>query len=410
MILGHVIALELTVWQTIACSRAAGCARFAYNWGLAEWTRQYRSGGKPNANKLKKQFNSIKGTLFPWIYDSPKDANQEAFADLGTAFKNFFAWLKSDRKGPKVGYPVKKKKWDHDSFYVSNDKFKMDPGGKYVTLPKIGRVRIREPLRLPGKIMSARVTRIANRWYLSVQVECGEVKRPSTHQNKIIGIDLGIKTTIVRSVGLPIQAPRPLRKALGQLRRAQRQVCRRVKGSRNRAKACREVARINARVARVRKDFQHKVTTMLCRENQTVVIEDLNVAGMKRNRRLARALVDIGFATLRLFLGYKGPLHGTNIVVASRWFPSSKRCSHCGNVKAELLLSERTYRCDVCGFVCDRDLNAALNLMQYPGLPDNWDRRIPTPSGDHTSTDSTSSACTIVEVGTKPCSSLLSTS
>ena len=379
MILGQVIALQLTVWQTIACSRAAGCARFAYNWALEEWTRQYRAGGKPNANKLKKQFNKIKGDLFPWIYDSPKDANQEAFADIGTAFKNFFESLSGKRKGPKIGYPVKKKKFEHDSFYVSNDHFKMDPGGKYVTLPKIGRVRIRETLRFQGKIMGARVTRVADRWYLSVQVECGEVKRPATHKVKVLGVDLGIKTTIFTSEGEPISGPTPLKKALKQLRRTQRKAARRVKGSKNQIDAYLQIAKINARVVNVRRDFQHKITTKICRENQTVVIEDLNVEGMKRNRRLARALHDIGFATILRFLGYKGPLHGTHIIQASRWFPSSKRCSHCGNVKEHLDLSERIYRCDACGFVCDRDLNAALNLKQYPGLPGNWGISSPTP-------------------------------
>ena len=403
MILGHVIALELTVWQTIACSRAAGCARFAYNWALAEWTRQYRAGGKPNANKLKKQFNAIKGTLFPWIYDSPKDANQESFADLGTAFKNFFESLSGKRKGPKIGYPVKKKKFEHDSFYISNDRLRFDPGGKYVTLPKIGRVRIREPLRFQGKIMGARVMRIADRWFMSVQVECGEVRRPATHEVKVLGVDLGIKTTLFTSEGKPVNGPTPLKKALKQLRRANRRAARRVKGSKNQIKAYRQIAKIHARVVNVRRDFQHKITTQICRENQTVVIEDLNVEGMKRNRRLARALSDIGFATILRFLGYKGPLHGTAIVQASRWFPSSKRCSHCGHIKAELSLSERTYRCDVCGFVCDRDLNAALNLMQYPGLPDNWGNRSPYALvGDLANTGGTKPASRVVDQGTKP--------
>ena len=235
MILGHQIELDPNDRQANCFARAAGCHRSAFNWGLNEWNRQYRAGGKPTAAKLKKQYNQIKEEQFPWVYESPKDANQEAFADLGQAWKNHFDSRSGKRKGPKVRRPKLKRKGDHDGFYLSNDRFKMDPGGRYVRLPKIGRVRIREPLRFEGKIMSARITRLADRWYMSINVEVGEVKRPSAHKvnasgkHEVLGIDLGIKTTVVMSEGEPIQAPKPLQKALKKLRRANRKLHRRVK-------------------------------------------------------------------------------------------------------------------------------------------------------------------------------------
>ena len=159
---------------------------------------------------------------------------------------------------------------------------------------------------------------------------------------------------------------------------------RREKGSRNRHKARLHVARIHERVANIRKDFMHKITTRLCRENQAVCIEDLNVKGMMANHCLARAISDVGFGMFRQFVTYKGPIYGCEVIIADRFFPSSKRCSRCGHVKEVLSLSERTYTCDVCAMVKDRDENAALNLESYPRLAGNG--RKATPTDDSSST------------------------
>jgi putative transposase len=229
--LGHSIALDPTGKQANQMARAAGCSRFAYNWGLAEWGRQYKSGGKPSANKLKKQFNSIRGKEFPWSYESPRDATSQPFADLDKAFSAFFASIKGTRKGPKIGYPTPRRRGQDDSFYVANDKFRIV--GNKIFLPKIGPVKMREELRLAGKILSARVFRKAGRWYVSVQVQ-GEFRRPTTHLRPIIGVDLGIKVAVMPSHGDPIEAPKPLAANLKQLRRANRKLHRRQKGSKNR--------------------------------------------------------------------------------------------------------------------------------------------------------------------------------
>jgi putative transposase len=407
MILGHVIALDPTFKQANAMARGAGCARFTDNWGLDEWERQYKAGLKPNAGKVKKAFNAIKGVEFPWIYESPKDANQQAFSDLGSAFANFFRWRR-ERTGPKVGYPTKRRKFVDDAFYVSNDKFHIHADKKRVYLSVIGSVRMHERLRLDGRVLSARCYRKAGRWYMAVQADVLDARQAAAHIRPIVGVDLGLKTALVISRGgpidtpEPIDAPKPLKHALGALRRANRCLHRRTKGSTNRRKAAAKLARIHARIANIRMDFMHKVTTRLCRENQAVVIEDLNVSGMLRNHRLARAIADVGFGMFRRFMTYKAPIYRSELIVADRWFASSKRCHKCGSVKPELSLSERTYTCEACRLVADRDHNASFNLEAYPRLAGNG--RKTTPTDDQPSTPWVRPRRkAVLEVGTKPC-------
>jgi len=398
---GQVIRLDPTYRQANAMARAAGCARFSFNWGLDEWGRQYRAGGKPNANKLKRQFNTVKDKLFPWIYESPKDANQEAFNDLGASFKNWFDWMKGKRKGRKVGYPRFKKRGKHDAFYLSNDKFSVHERGErgLVRMSVIGTVRMQERLNLEGKNLSARVFRKADHWYISIQVEL-DARVSHVHEHAIVGIDLGVKTAMVPSHGDPVDSPKPLKKALKQLRRASRRLSRRpTPGGKNRRKAKILLAKCHERVANIRNNFLHQITTKIVRENQTVVIEDLAVQGMMRNHKLARAISDVGMSMFRRFVTYKFADYGGHVIVADRWFPSSKRCSGCGHVKDELPLSMRTYVCDKCGLVIDRDRNAALNLEQYPRLAGNL-----TPTDTGTSTSGLApEASAVVEVGTIPC-------
>lgn len=392
----HVITLDPTARQAEAFARSCGVARFTYNWAVAKCVA---IGKVPDLRALKREFNAIKRAEFPWMMESPRDANSQPFADLQAAFTAFFASLSGKRKGPKIARPTFHKKGQNDSFYVANDQFRFDGDGSRVRLPVIGWVRIREPLRLVGKILSGRVTRTADRWYLSVQVE-GEFRRPTTPTRDIVGVDLGVKTAVVTSAGDHIAAPKPLRKRLKALRKAQQQLSRRTKGGKNREKSKMRVARIHARVANVRKDFMHKVTTRLVRENQAVVIEDLNVAGMLKNHRLARAISDVGFGMFRRMLEYKAPLYGCDLIVADRWFPSSKTCHRCHAVKGEMSLSDRTFRCDACGLAIDRDDNASMNLETYPRFAGNAPKG-ETPTDTSTSTRRRRRASAVVEVGTE---------
>lgn len=376
MILAHKIALDPTLEQARYFGQASGTARFVWNWGLAEWNRQSEAGEKPNALRLKKQFNAIKYEEFPWIAEIHRDAHAQPFTNLGTAWSRYFAALKAGavpapqdraarralkKKGVKLAYPPTfKKKGERDAFYVANDKFRLD--GAVVILPKVGPVKLREALRFEGKILSGTVSRTADRWFLGVQVEVADATRERTGDG-VVGVDLGIKATLTLSTGEAIPGPKPLKKALRRLKIRSRRHHRTVKGGKNRRRLAHRLAKLHARIAHVRADFIHKNTTRLCRGNQTVVIEDLHVKGMLANDRLSRAIGDVGFGEIRRQLDYKAPLFGTRLIVADRWFPSSRLCSACGVLyPGDWSLKIREWDCPHCGAHHDRDVNAAKNL------------------------------------------------
>lgn len=403
---GHVIRLDPTHKQANALACAVGVSRFSYNWGLAEWTKQYKAGEKPNALNLHKQFNAVKHEQFPWVMGSPRSANSRPFIDLGQAFSNFFSSCKGTRKGRKIGYPTFRKRGVDDSFYVANDGFSVRQRGKrgVVRLPVIGDVRMQEALRWQGKIVSGRVYRQADHWYIAITTEL-RVQVPHVHAHVIVGVDLGLKTAVVTSRGDFIDAPKPLRAALQQLKRANRKLHRRKKGSKNRDKARIVLARLHQHIANIREDFWHKTTTKLCRENQTVLIEDLSMAFMLKNRKLSRAVLDVSLGMFKPMMVYKADKYCGQVIVADKWYPSTQRCTNCGNIKTgedKIGLEVREYVCEKCGHVAERDLNAALNLEQYPGLQGNWDRKVQTPMDDCASTlASIGRASAVAEVGTK---------
>ena len=352
MMRAHRIALDPTVEQRIAFAKACGVARKAWNWGLGEWNRSHEAGEKTDAEEIKKKWNKIKLVSFPWVRESPKDANQRPFTYLGAAFQRFFK--------TRAGRPSFKHKGDHDSFYVSNSTFSVD--GATVKLPRIGCVRMTEPLRLEGRIMSGTVSRDADRWFLSVTVDMPDAVKPRPASGEV-GVDLGVNTALMLSDGRAFQSPKPLTQYLKKLRRCSRQHSRKQKGSNNRMKSARRLARLHARIKNTRRDWTHKVTTEVCRENQTICLEDLNVKGMMATHCSARGVSDISFYEIRRQFEYKAPMYGGKVVVINRWLPTSKACSNCGCKKDVLARKERTYHCDHCGFSLDRDLNAARNIL-----------------------------------------------
>ena len=392
MLLAHRIRLDPNAAQRDYFARAAGTARRAWNWGLAEWLRQRDAGGKPNAMALKKQFNAIKYVDpewcdedgQPWLKTMHRDSHAQPFAHLGRAWSRYFEQIKA--KLPAHQPRFKKKGRCPDSFYVANDKFRLE--GMNIVLPKIGCVALRETLRLDGRTMGATVQREADNWYVSVQVELttGAAVRARTGDG-VIGVDLGINAAATLSTGEAIASPKPLKAALRRLRIRSRRVSRKFKAakaaagicgaipkgtrlpiSKNRTKGAQALARLHARVAAVRSDFTHKLTTRLCRENQTVVIEDLHVKGMLANGRLARSLSDISFGRIRRQLEYKALRYGTHLIVADRWYASSKLCSGCGFKHSALALNERAWTCPECGAQHDRDHNAAINLQRLAAV------------------------------------------
>ena len=358
MILAHKIRLVPTPKQEAYFRRACGTARFTYNWALAEWKQQYAAGAKPNGVALKKQFNAIRREQYPWTYEVHRDCTARAFDHLQEAFRNFFRRVKA---GGKPGYPrFKKKGRSRDSFYIANDCFSV--AVKYAKLPFVGAVKTREPLRWTGKITGGTVRREADSWFLVVQVDVGEFRRPRTADG-IVGVDLGIATTVTLSTGEKIDGPKALRAAMQRLQRLSRQHARKWKGSKNREKASAKLARLHRRIANIRMDWLHKVTTRLCRENQAIGIEDLNVQRMIRERGFGRSISDEAFGEFRRQLTYKAPIYDDEVHVADRFYASSKTCSDCGEVVAMLPLSVREWACAACGSVHDRDENAAINLV-----------------------------------------------
>lgn len=408
MLLAHRIRLDPTAAQRGYFMRAAGTTRRVWNWALAEWLRQRDAGGKPNAMALKKQFNAIKychpdwldqdGN--PWLRTMHRDSHSQPFAHLAQAWSRYFGQIKAGVQA----YPprFKKKGRCPESFYVANDKFRLDDA--CIVLPKLGRVKLREALRFEGKIMGATVLREVDHWYVSVQVDVPQQQANCQRTGDgICGVDLGISAAATLDSGEQIVSPRPLKAALRRLRIRSRRANRKLAASRkaagipgaihagahlpisnNRMKDNRRLASLHARIAAVRCDFTNKLTTRLCRENQTVVVEDLCVKGMLRNATLARSISDIGFGRIRAQLAYKSERYGTVVIVADRWFPSSKLCSACGFKHTGLVLSERYWTCEACGARHQRDHNAAINLRRLATgqAGDASKLRYPRPAGD----------------------------
>lgn len=334
-------------------------ARFAYNWALAEWKRQYEawkadnSLPKPSQAALRRQLNAIKREQFPWVLEVTKNAPQMAIIQLGQAFQNFFSG--------RAKYPKFRKKGVDDRFTLTNDQFSID--GCRIRIPSLGWVRMREPLRFSGKIMSATVSRVADRWFVSVTVDTMDDSHlPKAENQGAVGVDLGVSVLATLSTGEVIPSPKPHKALLGRLRRLSRSLSRKQKGSANRNKARLKVTKLHARIAAIRSDAVHKLTTNLTRRFHTIGIEDLNVRGMVKNRHLARSIADMGFFEFRRQLEYKAAMRGGQVVVADRFYPSSKTCSCCGHILESLPLSVREWTCPECGARHDRDVNAAINL------------------------------------------------
>ena len=374
--------------QRTAFRRAAGCARWAYNWGLkrkidawdarkvalAAGVSKAEAPKVPTAIDLHKELNLLKKAPLseggvPWMYESSKAAPQEALRNLDKAFENFFRLCKDKSKGPK-GFPqFKSKKKGIGGFRLHDTVAE----GNLIKLPRIGKVRLKEREYLPTKertdvrVLGASVSAKAGRWFASLQVE-QELPDPvvdSSHP--VLGVDLGVKVLATCSDGTVFENPKALKAGTCRLRLLQKSVSRKVKGSQNRRKAKERVAQLHYRISCIRKDALHKCSDAITKRASTVVLEDLNVVGMMKNHCLARAVADSSMSELHRQIRYKAAWLGVQVLTADRWYPSSKMCSSCGEVKAVLSLGEREFCCDHCGVIEDRDLNAAINLRNLAG-------------------------------------------
>lgn len=281
---------------------------------------------------------------------------QQTLRHLQGAFTNFFA--------KRAKYPrFKSKRKSRASAEYTSSAFKFRDG--CLTLAKMAEpLDIRWSRSLPADVQPSTVTvsrDAAGRWFVSML--CDDAPAPMSATTSMVGIDAGITSLVTLSTGEKITNPRHERKDRVRLAKAQRNLSRKEKGSKNRSKARIKVAKVHARIADRRRDFLHQLTTRLVRENQTLVIEDLAVRNMVKNRALARAISDAAWSDLRMMLEYKALWYGRNLVVIDRWFPSTRLCSACGTIRGKLPLNVREWTCGSCGTAHDRDVNAAKNIL-----------------------------------------------
>jgi putative transposase len=358
---GYKTELKLNKSQRTLCRKHAGCARFAYNWGLKRKIAEYaRKGKSPSAIDLHRELNHLKKTEFTWMYEVSKCAPQEALRNLDQAFRHFYRRV---RNGEKPGFPkFKSRKHGSGSFRLTGT---IHVFKDTIQLPRLGRLRSKERGYLPSEsdsmhILSATISAKADRWFVSLNVQ----EKSDVEQNTgpIAGVDVGLRRLATVSDGTYIENPKAILQYERKLKRTQRKLSRKRRGSKNHRKALFKLQKIHMRITNIRNDALHKATSLLAKTKSVVSIEDLNVEGLLKNHSMAKAVSDASFFEFRRQMEYKAQWYGVMIVVASRFFPSSKRCSRCGHVKADLELSVRTYVCDWCGFTVDRDLNASFNL------------------------------------------------
>ncbi|MGH3686589.1 MAG: IS607 family element RNA-guided endonuclease TnpB [Pseudonocardiaceae bacterium] len=400
MIRAYLYALDPTDAQAEAFRSHCGAQRYAYNFGLALVTANLdqraaeRSYGVPedqltpavswSAFSLRRAWNTAKRDLAPWWVDNSKEAYASGCANLASALGN---WKIGRARRPRF----KSKHRARLTCRFTTGAFGLGADRRHIRLPVIGAVRTAESTRQlarkieagTARIRSATLSHQRGRWHVSLSVEVPDVKPAPRDDGRVLGV--GINNLAVLSTGEHIPNPRCLDDALRTLRRVQRTCARRrgpdrptrTKPSNRWCKARARADRIHTQVAEQRRDHLHKLTTRLIANYDTIVIEDLAVANMLRNRHLARHIAGASWAELRRQLAYKSAAAGVRLMVADRWFASSKTCSGCGTAKAKLALSERTYVCLTCGLVLDRDVNAARNLAALAANTGELRRELP---------------------------------
>ena len=343
--------------QKTLLAKAFGCARVVWNDALALNRQLYHDKGISfdSGALMQRCITEAKRTEErSWLADASHSVLQQSVRDLSQAFRNW--WQGKGR----VRAPNFKKRGNRQSIRACGKEFYPTETG--VRFPKIGVLRLRWSRPLPSEPSSVTIIKeCSGKYYASFVVEVEEEKLPPTP--KEVGIDLGLASLAVTSDGEKFAPPRFLRSALRKIGRLQRSLSRKVKGSRNRSKARLLLANAQEKVGAKRLDFLHKLSTQLIRENQMVVLEDLNVSGMLKNRHLAKSISDAGWRMFRTLLEYKAERYGREVRVISRWEPTSQRCSACGHQDGKKSLSVRTWTCPVCGSAHERDINAAKNTL-----------------------------------------------
>jgi putative transposase len=354
------VELEPTRKQESLMNKTFGCVRFVYNWGLAERISYYEKEKKTLGYVKQAVLLTEKKSELLWLCAASCVALQQSLRNLDVAFSNFFKCLKKK----KVGFPkFKCKGKSRDSFRLQNGAFFLDE--RFITLAKIGQVKLKESNYIPLNALYKNVTisKEVDKYFASVScvIEIPDVSLASS----VLGIDRGLKELLICSDGTRIDNHKITKHYEKSLSRAQRKLARKKLRSKNRRKQLLKVQKIYKNIKNCRLDNLHKITTSLVKTKpRFIVLEDLNIQGMVKNHKLAKAIADVAWGELARQLTYKTSWYGGEVLKVDRFFPSSKLCSSCGVIKETLELSDRIYKCE-CGLEIDRDLNAAINLEHY---------------------------------------------
>jgi putative transposase len=341
--------------QKILLAKHAGAARFAYNWGLAQRNQKYEKDKTfTNAIEQHKHLNSLKANEFPWMYEVSKCAMQEALRDLDKAYKNFFRGLKQTSK---IGFPKFKKKSFQDSFRLTGSIHLTE---KTIQLPRLGKIALKEEPHVEGRILSATISREADRWFVSLTVE-QSYELPQPNIGEVIGVDVGLNCFAALCTGQKEFAPKPLEKRMKRLKRLSKQHSKKQAKSKNRYKSALKLARHHRKTRNIRKDYLHKLSTNLAKNKSVIIVENLDIKGMLKGP-LNRSIHDAGWGEFKRMLEYKTKWYGSKLILAPRYYPSSKMCSECGFITNKMSLSIRNWQCQNCQCIHDRDINAAKNL------------------------------------------------
>lgn len=387
MLLAHKIELRPTPKEAEYIDRACGSRRHAFNQLLAHFSKPENKWSKAAAVHY---YMTVLRVEFPWYGEVSSRVTRNAIDDLDSAFNHFF---RRARLGGKPGFPKFKKKGVSDSFAMrETQKFNVD--GHTLRIEKLkSRIAMAQEVRWKGEARSVTIRKRAGRYFASILVDVTNYKCHDPQQD-MIGVDFGVKNLAILSNGEKVPAGNRLKSSLKRLACLQRNLNHKQKGSARQAKAKQRVARLHLRVANQRASVLHELSDKLTREFRVIVIEDLNVSGMMKNRSLARSVGDAGFGMLRRQLEYKAALRGGHIIVADRFFASTKICSDCGEKNSQVVLGVGMWRCPACGSIHDRDVNAAINLLKY-GRDTFWRDQKRTQESSKTAILSGASAVTV---------------